>query len=493
VTDDLLARLDRDLDRTSKEGPRRVARPARPNAVVVAPPQAGSKASFRDRVPWLEIFITVQFLWGALLFLPGSQAYRPIVRALPYSAGVALLVIYFPKMMKTRSPRGTITLLLALALLVVNLLHPTSQLGSGVAQCVFQAAIAAPMFWGWKSVFNVERLRRLLWLALLLNTLGAVLGVLQVYYPDRFMPPQFSSLGTRLNELYVESLTYVGSDGQRIVRPPGLSDQPGGAAVTGALAVVLGAGLSLGARTPTAMVVTLGSIAVGLAAIYLTQVRALLLMSVGTLAVLAALLFRRGQVRLAARISITAVLFVIGSFIWARSLGGDSVSERFVGITRQGALQTYQENRGGFVAQTFGELLDEYPLGAGVGRWGMMYVYFGDPDNLESAPIHVEIQPTGWLLDGGLPMWALYGGALCLALLASYRLSIQKAAPELADIALIVLAVQVLVVGFGWAGPVFNTQLGLLFWFLTSALHGAALGTEVVPGRHGAFASSPVR
>ncbi len=108
-------------------------------------------------------------------------------------------------------------------------------------------------------------------------------------------------------------------------------------------------------------------------------------------------------------------------------MGGESVEERFIGITQQGAMRSYQENRGGFVSQTFGELLDRYPLGAGLGRWGMMQIYFANPDKVESAPIYVEIQLTGWLLDGGVPMWVLYGGAVLVSLLAAYRLSDAKA------------------------------------------------------------------
>jgi hypothetical protein len=241
--------------------------------------------------------------------------------------------------------------------------------------------------------------------------------------------------------------------------------------------VVLGAGLSLMAKTSRFRVLSLGAVGIGLAAIYLTQVRSLLLMSVAALGVLAGLLVRRGQVRNASRIAISAAILVVGAFFWARSVGGVSVEERFVDITKQGAMRTYQDNRGGFVSETFGELLDKYPLGAGLGRWGMMYVYFANQDNVESYPIHVEIQLTGWLLDGGVPMWVLYGGAVLAALLASYRLAVKrKISPELAEVSMVVLAVQVLIAGFGWAGPVFNTQLGILFWFLASALHGADRG-----------------
>ena len=475
MPDDLLTTLDAAIRSPARTAP--AARVPPPPAPQAEPARRLARvAVLRERWPWMTAFLATQFLWGALLFVPGSQEYRPIIRALPYAVAAGLLILYVTAVRRTRAPGGTLLLLFALALLVLNLLHPTSLLEAGVAQCVFQAAIAAPMFWGWKAVGSPRQLRRILWVAFTLNTLGAVMGILQVYYPDHFMPPQFSTLGLRLNELYVESLTYIGPDGTRIVRPPGLSDQPGGAAVTGALAVVLGVGLSLTARQPGMLFLTLGSAGVGLAAIYLTQVRSLLLMALGALAVIAAVLFRRGQVRVAGRIAITAAVLIVGSFIWARSLGGESVEQRFVGLTREGAVRSYQENRGGFVSQTFGELLDEYPLGAGVGRWGMMNVYFGDPANLEAPPIHVEIQITGWLLDGGMPMWILYGGAVLVALFSAYRYTQQKVSRELADLATIIFGLQVLIVGFGWAGPVFNTQLGLLFWFLTSVLYGAARG-----------------
>lgn len=479
MADDLLAQLD-DRFAAARSGLRDSLNRRRASveetidpAIDQAATTSRRKPMLRTTLPWLTLFMAAQFLWGALLFLPGAQAYRPVVRALPYAFSLGLLAIYVTRIVKGRSPRGTLLVTFALALLVANLLHPTSQLGAGIAQCVFQFTIAAPMFWGWKAVDTTAELRRLLVLAFVFNTAGAALGVLQVYYPDQFMPPEFNSLGSRMNELYVESLTYVGASGERIIRPPGLSDQPGGAAQAGALTVVLGAGLFLMAGSSHYRALTLAAVGVGLAAIYLTQVRSLLLMSVGALFVMALLLVRRGEVRTAGRIAISAAVLVVAAFFWARTLGGESVEERFVGIAQQGAMRSYQENRGGFVSDTFGELLDQYPFGAGVGRWGMMHVYFANPDNVESFPIHVEIQLTGWLLDGGVPMWILYGGAIVMAILASYRLALRRFNQQLAETAIVVLALQVLIAGFGWAGPVFNTQLGILFWFLTSTLHGA--------------------
>src|SRR5437773_7909736 len=97
--------------------------------------------------PWVEVFIGIQFLWGALLFLPGAQAYRPVIRALPYLSSLALLGLYFLVRFNGRYPWGTRFLIGVLGLLALNLLHSTTQLYAGIAQAIFQLAIVAPMFW----------------------------------------------------------------------------------------------------------------------------------------------------------------------------------------------------------------------------------------------------------------------------------------------------------------------------------------------------------
>ena len=72
-------------------------------------------------------------------------------------------------------------------------------------------------------------------------------------------------------------------------------------------------------------------------------------------------------------------------------------------------------------------------------------------------------------------MWLLYGGAVILSLLVGFRLT---SAPDLhlAETTLIVVSVQVFIAGMAMAGPVFNTQLGILFWTLAAVAHGAADG-----------------
>jgi len=163
---------------------------------------------------------------------------------------------------------------------------------------------------------------------------------------------------------------------------------------------------------------------------------------------------------------------VVASFTWAVAVGGDSVVERFQSILDVGVVQSYQENRGMFLSYTLSELVYEYPFGAGLGRWGMMSAYFGDPANWEFPALWAEIQLTGWLYDGGVLLWSCYTGAIATATLYTYRIA-GSTEGELSELATMVLSVQVLVIGLCFTGPVFNTQMGIVFWLLSASVYGA--------------------
>ena len=487
MTDDLLARLDESLGAVrdglvpAPAGARQRGAAAAALGTIPAPVPV-ARVSIRDRWPWVEWFICAQFLWGALLFIPGAQPYRPIIRALPYASSLGMLVLYFPQRSTwTKAPGSASFMLAALGVLVANLLHPTTQFAAGVAQCVFQLMIAAPVFWAWKAVRDETRLLKVIRLVFVLNVLSASVGALQVYLPDVFLPPQFSALGMQLSETWADELSYEGAGGRTIVRPPGLTDQPGAASVAGAITAVLGLGLTLVSRGTAHRVFGLGGAGLGLFVLYLTQVRSLLLMCVAAFALMAALMFRRGRFAAGAWLATGGAALVMLAFVWAVSVGGERVERRFTDMAQQGAVTTYRENRGHFLSYTAGELLDQYPLGAGVGRWGMMYIYFGDTTDLAAPPIYVEIQPTGWLLDGGVPLWACYGGAIFAAFAMAWRLATRRFSAGMADLATIVLPVLLTITGMALAGPIFNTQVGLLFWFLAASLYGA--GTDFVRTR----------
>lgn len=421
----------------------------------------------------MEAFVAVQLLWGLLLFIPGMQALRLLVRVLPYATSLGALILFLKRAGRDRLPPSAPWLFGVFALLGVNLLHEGSHLMAGVGQWGLQVAIAAPALWAGSVVHSRQRFERVLWLVFAASLLSAGLGVLQTYYPDRFLPPEFSSLAQSMNPDIIESLTYTGADGQAIIRPPGLSDLPGGAAVAGMTTVVLGVALASHPTTGLAWrLLTLGGAAVGMTALYLTQVRSLSVLAVASVLLMAAVRLRQGKVALGGWIVAGGIALVAASFAWATSVGGSAVYDRFASLFGDGVINTYQENRGLFLKYTIVELLEEYPLGAGLGRWGMMQVYLGDPTHWQAPPIYVELQITGWLLDGGVLMWLMYGGALLAAVRYAYLVSVHGSDETVRSMATVVLTFLVAIVGMCFSGPVFNTQLGIVFWTLAASIFG---------------------
>jgi hypothetical protein len=442
--------------------------------VGVRPHAPGFTQGARESWGWPELFIAIQLLWGAVLFLPGAQGYRLYIRALPYVVSGAALVYYFRRATGEPAPASARWLVACFALLTLNLLQSTTHLVAGVGQIVLQICIAAPAFWMSRAVRDEARLEMLVWVFFASSFIGSTMGILQVYFPDLFLPPEFSQLAQTLNPDIVSSLTYVGADGRPIIRPPGLSDIPGGASAAGMMTVILG--LTLAAqrqRTWLVKAVCFAGGAIGMTVLFLTHVRALSLLAVASVGVAAVLRFRQGRTAEGTFGIVAGVGLLACAYVWAVSVGGEAVAGRFLGLLDGGLLRTFEENRGSVLRYTMAELLYDFPLGAGLGRWGMMQVLFGDSTMWQAPPIHVEVQPTGWLLDGGLPLLVLYAGALTSALVYSYRIVVKAPAVRLRDLAAVLLCAQLAIVTLCLAGPAFNTQLGIQFWALTGALFGA--------------------
>ena len=76
------------------------------------------------------------------------------------------------------------------------------------------------------------------------------------------------------------------------------------------------------------------------------------------------------------------------------------------------------------VIGAFDTLLVEHPLGAGLGRWGMMRIYFGNEKNVDSPAIWSEVQFSAWVLDGGIVLLCLYLSALVVAIQRLVRASL---------------------------------------------------------------------
>jgi hypothetical protein len=111
----------------------------------------------------------------------------------------------------------------------------------------------------------------------------------------------------------------------------------------------------------------------------------------------------------------------------------------------------------------------------------MMSVYFGDPSNLQAPNLFAEIQPTGWVLDGGLPLLLAGYAAVAGAFVLTVRLAIRTRSQAVADMAMVVAAfgLGVLALTFGYA--VFVSQTGMMFWLLNAGLFAAASSTRPSP------------
>jgi hypothetical protein len=425
-----------------------------------------------DQWGWLEAFVLAQVFWGVLLFLPGSQAFRTYIRAFPYVTSLAALLACARSSGTDTAVPGARWILAVLVLLIVNLVHPETWLTAGMAQVVFQMAIAAPVFWAARTWVTESRMERMLWLIFAANFIGAALGMLQVYYPATFLPPQFSAMALRLNPDFVTQLTYAGAGDRMIVRPPGLSDIPGGASIAGAITALLSFAFAMRPqRHKVGRLLYFGAAVVGITDIYLTEVRSMLLMVFGSMIVLAFIRLRQGRVVQSGWIAACAGGLVFGSFLWAVTVGGDVIQERFQGIVDSGVMKTYQDNRGFMLDYTVQEMPFIYPFGAGLGRWGMMQVYFDEPGNWQNPALFAEIQPTGWIYDGGVLMWLFYGGALVVAMRHSYKVAI-AASGVINDFATMVFMIQLMIAGLCLTGPIFNTQVGIIFWLVTAILYG---------------------
>jgi hypothetical protein len=427
----------------------------------------------------LEVFVLVAYLASTLLFLPGAQHYRPIVRALPYAASLVFLGWWIVRGASVRWERpGAIALACALMILAIGLGHPSTTFFCGITQIVFQLAIAGPYFWLESQVIDAPRLRRLLTLIFLINAASAVAGLLQFHYPEHFMPPAFSENLYR-TEGYVEALSYTDAAGRKVFRPPGLTDLPGGAA--GGCAVTAVLGLVFAARPGKRLPYRLACVAlagVGLYTLYLTLIRSMLLSVVAVFAVACLLLARQGRLRHGLFLATTASLLLVGSFVLAVASGGAGVFQRVSGLVETGVVNSYQRSRGAFVEYTLKQAAFDYPFGAGLGRWGMMNYYFARFDANPGPPLYAEIQITGWVLDGGIPLLVAYSGAIAGALFGLYRLAARGRGPA-AYLALVALCMNLVVAVQANAGLSFNSTEGLQFWLISGLVFCTR---ELAPG-----------
>ena len=425
---------------------------------------------------WFAIGLT--FL-PAILYLPGSQPYRLIARVGAYGVSIVAFALWWfdrggRKATKHPAERWLAMTAAWLALMMAN--PGTVNSLAGVAHLSLYFAIFSPIFWVPGFVVERRQLVRVLAVILVCNGLNSTVGVLQVYDPDRWMPRELSPLFTgESGANALNSATYIGPNGRPIVRPPGLFDTPGAVCSAGTLAAVLGLIFFLEPIGSTKRAIALSFSLAGMAAIYLSNVRSSFVVALAMMAAYCLLAIIQHQPKRAAGFFSLAAAVVVGSLSLATLLGGESIPERFMTLIGADPRQTYYESRGVQVEYAFTDLVERYPFGAGLARWGMAEFYFGGNSGAHGDEQDVpfaEVQPNAWILDGGWPLVVLYSLALIATVLVDLRLIRSLRDPADRLLASIVVATNFGTLFFVFTFVPFGTAAGMQFWFLEGALHG---------------------
>jgi hypothetical protein len=451
--------------------------------VAAANPNTGERAHAgvtrigggRMRWGFLELFVLSQTVLPALLYLPGTQSLRIPIRVSAFAISLVALA-YWAFVVNKRRPShpALIWIVVAMVYTALQVFHPTTNsLASGAAQAFLYLAVLAPVFWVPDMIKSREQVWRLLAILLVCNGINATVGILQVYDPDRWLPKEFTQV-TAKN--YDGPLGYVGPDGKIVIRPPGLSDNPG--AVCGPAVAAAMLGLVFGTQPGLALwrrLASLGFAFAGVAAIYLTHVRSSLIVLVASAMIyIASLVFQRQRKRATAALALV-VGGLAAALMFAVMLGGNEIARRFSSLLEDDAKTVYyRSGRGGMVEHAFRVLIYDYPLGAGLGRWGMTRTYFGDESNRESPMIWAEVQWPAWILDGGVLLLGLYTFALLFDVRHNFRISKSSGNDGTRSLGAAIFAANVGTLALLFSFVPFLAPIGLQYWFLSGALHGAA-------------------
>ncbi len=356
----------------------------------------------------------------------------------------------------------------------LSLANPTTNsFLSGSASLILNLAILSPVFWAPASVRSTRQLLRLLTIMFVCNAAGTVMGILQVYRPGQFDPPVIPILEARPDA--IDSFTFTGPGGRKILRPCGLTDSPGGACMAGAYTCLIGLAWALRPIRAWKQAACFLLAMAGMGVIYFSQVRSVLLVTLICQFGMAGILFLKRDFKTLSRLLLAAGILAVGALGWVLRSGGLGALERFMTLLDQPSGQLYYQNRGIFLESTFRVLIWEYPLGAGLGRWGMPFYYFGDKNpSADHGELYSEIQPMAWILDGGIPLLLAYSIAMALAIWNAVQIALKSRDPELSHAAMLISGFSLSTVAACGSGMPFIGPGGVQFWVMLGALHGAA-------------------
>jgi hypothetical protein len=429
---------------------------ATPDFATLAP--TARRPKVQPGPAWVYAYVCVQIACQLALLSSTLAPSRVIFRSAGFCTSLLFLAL-IPGTSKSSLPR---TLgIVVMALLTLAAFKP----GGGaplavVAHLAFHIAILGPLFWVARLELQPGVLQRLLLILWIFHTASAMTGLLQVFFPGQFQPAMTVFIREK------QALMIRLSSGEWVPRPMGLSDTPGGVANSGVYASLLGIGVLMSRPFPYARVAGPLSMLIGGAGVFLSQIRSgVVLLVIAFVALVVQLIPSSRIPQLLATTALTVVI-AIGAFELSHALAGDTVTDRLRTLLQADSATVYQANRGMMLEYGVKTLLPQYPLGAGLGHWGMIHAYFGRPED----NIGAEIQIVGWIIDGGLPLVIAYSAAVFATIAAAWRIGSRSTDPQYRAWTTIVVAFDVAAVALCFSFPMFMGTSGIEFWLLNAVL-----------------------
>ena len=480
------------MNRTAPESqiralPTAAARARVPRSRVIG--SAARAAASSPTAKWLYGFVAFEFLCQLALLIPLLAPIRALFRTAAFGASLVLLVVV-PGRPLARHPARPL-LVAVFVILVLQLLNPGGVgMIPALAQIAVYLAVAAPLYWIARIDLKEAELHTTVLVLWGYYSISSLLGVLQTYFPGQFQPA-LSTVISSTGDVFVESLRIELASGARVFRPMGLTDVPGGVAQHGFYVVLFALGLlQLKPRFAGARLLFVISMLLGMVVLYLSQLRvAVVMLAICSLTMLTLLAVTGRVSRLMLLVPITALVVMIG-FVVSVSVAGTAVTERLETLIQGDVGNVYYQNRGRFLEQTFNHLLPTYPLGAGLARWGMMNYYFADRQGM----IWAEIQWTGWLLDGGVPLMLAYFLTLLVTTWFALRTALNPTnGPELRTWGALLFTYDLGALAATFSVPLFAGAAGLEFWMLNATFFQVCRGANAARRAPPPAARPPLR
>jgi hypothetical protein len=439
--------------------------------------------SAADTLPpwgWLEWYWVAQSALQGLLFIPGFSVLRTLVRISSFV--ICLIAWGLIRQSGRRAPQGTApfppaTWLAACGVwLALSVFHPTANsFLSACAQSMMYIAVLSPVFWVPAVFVSTQQIPRFVMIMLVTNAVSAMMGIGQVYRPATFNPPVIMAVQDENNVISRGALIYKASDGREIVRPCGLSDNPGVAGSAGMIICLVGLCVAAQPIGLFKRLICFGLAFIGMGSIYFCQVRTMMVMELVCIVGAVNLFMARGQVRQATFVAVSIVAITFVGAAWAVSAVGDVGTKRFMTLVETRPDELYNDARGSMVRATFEFFIWEYPLGAGPGRWGQAYGNFGDHSSRDRdrGPLWAEVQWPAWVFDGGIPLMVMYVTAMMLAMISSVRVVLRCKDTMLAYWGAIICALNLSILATTFSQCPFVANTGIGFWIMASMLHAA--------------------